>query len=694
MCCDDLLAAMPSSVEAMLDRYRGLAAERPWDWGNNWSRMPFYAVQMIPCYVPVPLSKAINGKAPILRAAYGEISPAEAMLEIVDRSPPPGVSVVDLSAGDPAIRTGAAPYAMAGSEFQHVLLVRGRRDTDVTLDDGGGREVIRAGQSAWLLLPGRPDGSVTVSIDGLNVEVADVVEFREAAELEVTSDVMTRWSIIDDRGGGWFAPGRPHKWDTQYRPFFHARSATVRVPAAALTVTAGRGIEWEPATEQITVEAGETSRLSLAPRRLFDPGQRRWLSADLHVHMNVSGDLVVTPEQAASMQLGEGLNVMSLVTAAGFDTHVYDREAFEATAGRDLPWSDERHIARFGVEFRNDLFGHIHALSPSAPPTRYQTGHALVPESEDWPSNAVVAQEFRNLGATTGYAHPVWQDIPEDGSFEHIFGGSWRGERSVEARELVADAALGLIDSLDVLSPANNRGSAHLYHRLLGAGCRLAASAGTDVFLSFSHGLAADPPGWSRVYCRVDGPLSVDAIKSAIRRGATVATNGPWLELDVDDRGPGKELSVSKDQLVRVRARTEHNGVEKLDVLGPDGVIAASSASAGGPIEITADVRVHESAWIAAVASGGAHQAVCQGTAYAHTTPVYVLVGDAPIARRSDVEWCTRWLARLSQLVREHGRYTDPEHRQAVLDVIDSAAEHYSTVAARAHDGPFLTFVA
>src|SRR6185436_15706541 len=106
----------------------------------------------------------------------------------------------------------------------------------------------------------------------------------------------------------------------------------------------------------------------------------------------------------------------------------------------------------------------------------------------------------------------------------------------VEARELVADAALGLVDSIDIISPYDDEGAIVLYHRLLSCGLRLAATAGTDCFLSFSRlGVASNPPGWGRVYAHLgDEPLSVAAFQAAVRAGRTVVTNGPWLTLTVD----------------------------------------------------------------------------------------------------------------------------------------------------------------
>ena len=87
------------------------------------------------------------------------------------------------------------------------------------------------------------------------------------------------------------------------------------------------------------------------------------------------------------MQRGEGLHLANL-TAGNLQTSlVYDRELLEEFAGVDLPWSDGEFVARAGVEYRNDLLGHVHALGPDGPPSRYYAGHERSDHPEDWPPN-------------------------------------------------------------------------------------------------------------------------------------------------------------------------------------------------------------------------------------------------------------------------------------------------------------------
>ena len=76
--------------------------------------------------------------------------------------------------------------------------------------------------------------------------------------------------------------------------------------------------------------------------------------------MNYSGDLVCTPADVARMQRGEGLHLANVAGGNLQTSLVYDRELLEGFAGVDLPWSDGDIVARAGVEYRNDLLGHVH----------------------------------------------------------------------------------------------------------------------------------------------------------------------------------------------------------------------------------------------------------------------------------------------------------------------------------------------
>ena len=473
------------------------------------------------------------------------------------------------------------------------------------------------------------------------------------------------------------------KWDVHHRPFFHCHDVTIVVPAESLHVVCTRGLEFERIELDVLPAADETLLVECDPRRLFDPTTDGWYGGDLHVHMNYSGDLICAPSDAARMQLGEGPHLANFVAANLSTSLVYDRDMLEQFADTDLPWSIGDTVARMGVEYRNDLLGHVHALGPSGPPTRYYAGHERSDNPEDWPPNKVACEEMQGLGATVGYPHPAFAEFPDDGSTARFF----QNPRSVEAREPVADAALGVVDSIDLISPFSDEGAVFLYHRLLSCGLRLAATAGTDTFLSFSQGpgVASNPPGWGRVYAHLgDQRLSVAAFKEALRGGRTVVTNGPWLTFEVNGQGPGATLDLAVGDHLDIRAHVQGPGAEHLTLVGPDGVVAESDAT----FELRFKTKLEGGpTWIAAVARGAGHPNTLDESVLAHTSPVYVDVAGRRVARVADAQWCLRFLDTLEQFVNEHGHFdsaTRTAHFGDLVAVLEEARSFYRRVAEKA----------
>ncbi|MFC5064270.1 CehA/McbA family metallohydrolase [Actinomycetospora atypica] len=644
MCCqDDEVLDLPAPAIEALAHYRRLLDERGWDWGGE--------------DLPEFFRNARFSRLGDVMAALGRTGDwAAAVREVVDAvGGDPGVlHVVDGSAVD-----GPRRLAVAGRPTPVDVVVEASPGTTIDLD---GRAVT-VPDTGIVLDAIEVDGArPVVRIGPTDVRAVDV---RESVDLTLRADDRSRWSVLDETGGAWFPEGAPPKWDAAHRPFFHAREVTLTVPAAPLEITCARGPEFAPETS--VVDPREQAVVGTTLRRTHRPA---WHSADLHVHLNYSGDLVVDPGQARAMQGGEDLALMSLTAGNLSGALVYDRELLESTVGHDL-WHDERHVARAGVEFRNDLLGHVHALGLTRPPTRYQTGHDGAEHPHDWPPNATACADLRERDATVGYAHPVFDGADEMFAIARI----------PEARSLVVDAALGLVDSIDLVHCWGPRGTAALYRRLLNCGLRLAATAGSDVFLSFAHGpgVASNPPGWGRMYADLRGePLSVAAFQEAVRAGRTLATNGPFPTISVAGSGPG--AVVAGDELeVRVTVEGEYDGTLRL--VGPDGVVAETRDR-----ELETTVRGDSPGWFAAAFEGGPHPLAPEMPVFAHTTPVHVETRDGSrIARPDDARWCLAFLDRLEAHLDEHGRFAeDPSQRARQradhADVLDRARSFYSGI--------------
>ncbi len=496
------------------------------------------------------------------------------------------------------------------------------------------------------------------------VDLSGLTRPATPARLRLRAGFPCRWSVWSAGHQGWYPDAAPARRDHHGIPYFHGDDIELEVPSEPLTVRVTRGMEYGFAETKVT-PSGETL-LELVPERLYDAAATGWYGADLHVHLNFVGDLVATPAMAAAMQHGEDLHVLNLLAANVSGPRVFDQEALEHWAGRDLPWSDATHLARMGVEYRNDLLGHLHAFGMTAPPGHYHSGFDGDP---DWPPHAMVCKELRDLGAIVGYAHPFMSliETPED-----IIG---TGRPQCSARMAVVDAALGLVDSMEILHFASAAGSSAVYRRLLGAGNRLAAVAGSDSMVSFTRQrmeMVASPLGWERTYAKVSGPLTAESYAKAVRRGRTFATTGPFVELSVDGHEPGDRLDRVPGDRVAVTARVIGPEVERLEIRTADGVLAD-----GPPAQVTAELVVGEPTYILAIAEGGPHPRSLYTSVFAHTSPVYVDVGGRRVARPEDVRWCLSWLERLEDLIRGRARFDSKRQLEDHLALIDEARRVY-----------------
>jgi hypothetical protein len=667
MCCETTeTLGLPAEVIQTLARYRRLLDERGSDWGDEQIEFARWA--------------HFSLVGPVFAAFMATGDWAKALRSVIGQEPPAGIVVVRVDAGG-GLRAdvGPARTAIAGRTVRLDIVVDSAADADLSLTVAGHDvHVAPRGATVETIDLDGADPVFTVALGDQTLTVHGAIRTAAAAELRLRSARCARWSVTDASGGAWFPEGVLAKWDVHHRPFFHGHDLTLAVPAEPLHVACTRGIEFDRTELEVLPAAGQTAVVECDPPRLFDPAADGWYGGDLHVHMNYSGDLICTPGDAARMQLGEGLHLANLVAANCQTSLVYDREMLERCADTDLPWSTEGTVARMGVEYRNDLLGHVHALGPDRPPTRYYAGQERSDHPEDWPPNQVACEELQALGATVGYAHPAFTAFPDDASTDRFF----QYPRSVEARELVADAALGVVDAVEVISAFDDEGAVFLYHRLLSCGLRLAATAGTDTFLSFSHmDVASNPPGWGRVYAQLgDQGLSVAAFKQAIRGGRTMVTNGPWLTLDVNGHGPGAVLDLAVGDRLDIRTRVQGPGAEQLTLVGPDGVMAVGDAA----VELRSETALEGPTWIAAVARGAGHPNTLDRSVLAHTSPVYVDVAGRRVTRVADAQWCLALLDTLERFVTEHGHF-DPATRTAHLGdfvaVLDQARSFYRRVA-------------
>ena len=224
--------------------------------------------------------------------------------------------------------------------------------------------------------------------------------------------------------------------------------------------------------------------------------------------------------------------------------------------------------------------------------------------------------------------------------------------------------------------------SAWVWYRLLNAGFRIGAGAGTDAMTNFAS--LRGPVGLNRVYARLDGPLSRERFYAALKAGRTFATNAPLLEFQLGTQDIGGEVQLpANGGRLRLRARMRsYVPVERFELVSGGKVVASFGLDADSMrAAVDTTIAVAASGWytVRAWSRAARHPVLDSYYPFATTSPVYVIVGGAPIRAPGDVAYLLRWTNRLDSLARASDAWNTPGERDVVLDQIARARAVYES---------------
>ena len=512
-----------------------------------------------------------------------------------------------------------------------------------------GREVVYVSDSRELRIVSRAGGA------GRPVRIDDYRFKRPTGVLKVTLDGPARVSVLAADGRGYTPLGHWHHVAsaTETHFFYAPGSFEVELPRGDARLRISRGFEHE-VFEQ-TVEVPGSVDVALAKR--FDlPG---WYSGDTHVHELHSGIYPLTAADMAVAAAAEDLNVANMLVHVD-GTNVQGR--LEDLTGEDHPLSTARHILHYSEEYRSSL-GHLALLGVSR--MLYPISSAIRGTSMalPWPPLFQMAERARRAGAVVGIPHPYYPEMAA-ASIEGVREGG-------RATEIPVDVALGTMDYYDISCIwSEDKLAAEIYYKLLNSGFKLPVAGGTD---SFSDVPRNPPLGTSRTFVRVDGRLTFDKWIAGLKAGRSVATNGPLLTLSVDDHEIGEEILLDAAAKLRVQTRVmSYALVDRLELVVNGEVV---ESSAGGFIDL--NLPVTTTSWIAARAIGPAHPLVGDSYAFAHTSPVYVRIGDTRLEGKDDRLFFARYIRELKEHIRSLP-WRDPARLETYLDAYDRAIEAFS----------------
>jgi hypothetical protein len=404
--------------------------------------------------------------------------------------------------------------------------------------------------------------------DGIDRSPSNAIDFAPQFDRMGRASGRREASLPGRLGGAWWCvPG----------PF------DMVVPPGDWQIAIRRGVEHVAAFDTVTVRPGELVEKTYKPRRWVDMRRLGWYSGDDHVHCQILSD--DDARRLMAWVQAEDLHLANVVKMGDIYRTYFEQRGF----GKDYRVIDGDYILSPGQE---------------CPRTHQQIGHTLamntksmVRDTDKYFLYDAMFDQVHAQGGLCGYAHVCTNNF-------HV------------NRDMSINIPKNKVDFVELMQFAYL--GTDLYYDFLNTGFKITASAGSDVPWGGTVGEV-------RVYAFTGNkPFSADAWFDAFKRGRTFTTDGPMVELRVDDALPGDEILVKKNRKLRVRARAwgdpDAMVPTKLEIVRHGEVIRSAESSDPTKKELSLDFDIDAGygCWVAArvQASDGRK---------AHTTPVYVV---------------------------------------------------------------------
>lgn len=466
------------------------------------------------------------------------------------------------------VRRTDEPSTASGVVWHRVVEVPPSARLRVALSEGG--TSVPSGVPAMVRLTCLDDGSLHAPPNAVDF-------YDQSAAIAGGNGAPDRGEAIPHRlgtsiaGGYWCVPG----------------SFDATLPAGRWELRVFRGHETVPVTETFQLAAGTETLRQVRLRRWIDMAARGWYSGDDHVHSRLVSD-----EDARRLLLWCSATDIRVANILAMGNHI---QSFYEQRGYGPAWRTTDGT---------------HHLVPGQEDPRFFMGHALglnlaerVRPADGYLHNDRIADVVRAGGGVYGHAHLVRRHA------------SFNVEYDMTLMCPDARSDFGEVMQAGLLGT-------EIWYDFLNLGYRLPASAGSDM----PYGSAL---GEVRVYARVGHkPFSTDAWFDAFRLGRTFVTNGPMLELDVQGREPGDEITLAAaDQRATATLRVRANAMglpgssapKRLAVvmLGETVREVVSTDAGRGSLDLEFDLPTGFGGWVAATAEG-------HDGSLAHTSPVYL----------------------------------------------------------------------
>ncbi len=448
-------------------------------------------------------------------------------------------------------------------------------------------------------------------------------------------------------------------------------SDIVTVPAGRIRVLAMKGFEYRVKEQTVEAKAGEEVRVRLQLRALDvprDPGFR-WVSGDVHVHMNYGGEYRNTPQHMIQQAESENLAIVENLIV-NKEQRVPDIGYFRGGAAD--PASTASTLLFHGQEFHTSYWGHIgllnledHWLLPG------YAGYSNTAAASAFPPNSTVIDLAHEQHALAGYVHP-YDETPDPGKNPDL------------RHALPVDVALGKVDYLEVLGFSDHLATTSVWYRLLNLGFHVPAAAGTDAMANLAS--LRGPVGLNRVYVRVpEGKIAHGPWLDSLKHGHTFATNGPLLGFRLKGKLPGDELQIPAGaHEIRFTAWLRSIvPVDHLQVVCNGKVVRELKLDAERErANVDGVIPLSGSGWcLLRALANQSEMPVLDAFPYAATSAVYVTVAGSDLKSPEDAQYFLAWIDRMVHSTEANTNWNTAAEKTAVLDLLQKARAVYEAKA-------------
>jgi hypothetical protein len=462
--------------------------------------------------------------------------------------------------------------------------------------------------------------------------------------------------------------------------------ATVDVPASQVRIEACHGLETEIATTALSITAGERSRVTLKPRRFYDPAARQLVAANTHLHLRLNsaagmgGAALRTRQEAEDYLVALGKSdaldlvyVSHLVRASedrSYISNEFTREDFTRLSGARLRFVN-------GEEHR-----HEGGKSPRrGGPDELRYGHVLFLDLPQLVAPVSYGAIFTPATAAGGDALPMRTAIRE----ARAQNASIIWCHGKQGTEDVPNWIDGLLHAQNIFDGGSEGSFETVFYPYLNAGFRVPFSTGTDWGCY----------DFSRVYVPLRGAPSSRAFLDHLAAGRSFITNGAFLEFEIEGHSAGDTVNIPQVRAVKLRGRgLGRDDFGRIEVVFNGTVVAHAEARPRDGYfvaELDAPLEIREPGWLALrlpmerpytdrAQYTGSGANLFGKALFAHTSPVYVNVAGQSVRQPAALRALIAEAESAIRTIEAKGAFPDAAARDALLAIYRNAI---ATLAAR-----------